>query len=120
MTSATPPSDPASLLNCTVKIQNVISKPHLNSQMGLVKSYNFETNRYNIQLLSSPPTQPIAIALKAENLVQASTLLDRANGYLQQAKGVIADPNVLAQYQRMYNLVNDKLRSMAPTATPQG
>eukprot|EP00551_Chaetoceros_affinis_P012230 CAMPEP_0203668280 /NCGR_PEP_ID=MMETSP0090-20130426/4951_1 /ASSEMBLY_ACC=CAM_ASM_001088 /TAXON_ID=426623 /ORGANISM="Chaetoceros affinis, Strain CCMP159" /LENGTH=450 /DNA_ID=CAMNT_0050532679 /DNA_START=180 /DNA_END=1532 /DNA_ORIENTATION=- len=91
--SSSSTTDPASMINCTIKIQNVTSKPELNSQIGIVQSYNTQNNRYIIQITSPPedtnangttqqqqqlPRQ-VCVALKIENIKQASTV-DKLRG----------------------------------------
>lgn len=100
--SSSSSADPASMINCTIKIQNLTSKPELNSQIGIVQSYNTQNNRYIIQITSPPQTspgnatgttdnqqqqqrqqqqqqRPIVVALKIDNIKQASTV-DKIQG----------------------------------------
>lgn len=114
MTSTSSSSaDPASMINCTVKIQNLVSKPELNSQIGIVKSYNTSRDRYNVQLYSASPIAP-PIALKVDNLVHA-TLVEKAKGQLEQVKTMIqfvrTDPDVRRQILDMYHSFQTKLPS---------
>ena len=82
--SSSPASDPASLIDSTVKIQNLVSKPELNSQLGIVKSYDLQRNRYHVQLCSSPPTSP-PMSLKSDNLARAS-MVEKAKGQWEVSK----------------------------------
>jgi len=90
--SSSSTADPASMINCTIKIQNLTSKPELNSQIGIVQSYNTQNNRYIIQITSPPANdnanatstqqqQPrqVCVALKIENIKEASTV-DKMRG----------------------------------------
>ncbi len=95
------------MINCTIKIQNLTSKPELNSQIGIVQSYNPQNNRYVIQITSkSPPpvtpgsannngnnnsnsnaasnnnnnnNTPILVSLKIDNIKEANTV-DKIRG----------------------------------------
>ena len=111
MTTNAANSDPASLLNCTVKIQNLQSKPELNDQIGSVQSYNPQRNRYNIQLYNASPINP-PIALKADNLIQA-TMVEKVKGQFQSMKTMILfmkeNPQVKEQLRQVYKDVHDKL-----------
>ncbi len=104
-------SDPASMINRTVKIQNLISKPELNMQLGIVKSYNLQNNRYTVQLYSASPISP-PISLKADNLVHAS-YVEKAKGQILQMKTMIqfirTNPEVRNEFIRIYSIIQDKL-----------
>lgn len=106
-----PPPDPASMLNSTVKIHNLVSKPELNSQLAIVKSYDIQRNRYHLQLCSSPPTAS-PIALKADNLTHAS-MVEKAKGQWEVSKTMmrfmLESPEVRAEFLRLYSLVDSKL-----------
>lgn len=109
--SSSPPSDPASIIDSTVKIQNLVSKPELNSQLAIVKSYDLQSNRYRVQLCSSPPTSP-PIALKADNLARAS-MVEKAKGQFEVSKTMMKfmmeSPEVRNEFLRLYSLVDAKL-----------
>jgi hypothetical protein len=99
-------SDPAQILNSTIKIQNLLSKPELNSQIGQVISYNSERNRYNIQLFSNPPTSPF-VSLKADNVTPATTI-EKGFGKLTQMKTMLLflkdnQSGIKAEIQKVYN-----------------
>lgn len=80
-------------------------------QLGIVKSYNLQNNRYTVQLYSASPISP-PISLKADNLVHAS-YVEKAKGQIEQMKTMIqfirSNPEVRNEFIRIYSLIQDKL-----------
>mmetsp|Transcript_21291 Transcript_21291/g.24204 ORF Transcript_21291/g.24204 Transcript_21291/m.24204 type:complete len:409 (+) Transcript_21291:211-1437(+) len=110
--STSSPSDPAGLINKSIKIQNLLSKPELNDQLGLVTSYLNDRNRYTVQLYSvSPTTSPIS--LKADNLNSELSTKEKIFGQMTQMKTMaitfMKDERVRSELLSMYNNVQSKL-----------